>query len=241
VNLAILEAGTPPDELIGRFGGYPEMYRQMLGLVEPLPSYPVFEGAFPDGPNAHDAYIISGSPAGVYEDRPWIGDLLDFLRTARGQAKLVGICFGHQAMAQAFGGQVEKSDKGWGVGLHDYAVAARQPWMDQALSIAVPASHQDQVVTAPPGVVVTVASAFTPIAGLAWRDHPSISFQFHPEFSPAFAKALIERRRERIPGADQAIASLDGYDDNHRVAGWIARFLDVAIPAPAAGTSAART
>jgi GMP synthase-like glutamine amidotransferase len=241
VNLAILEAGTPPDELIGRFGGYPEMYRHMLGLVEPLPSYPVFEGALPDGPNAHDAYIISGSPAGVYQDEPWIAALLDFLRAARGRARLVGICFGPQAMAQAFGGRVEKSDKGWGVGLHDYAVAARQPWMDQALSIAIPASHQDQVVAIPPGAIVTAASAFTPIAGLAWPDHPSISFQFHPEFSPAFAKALIDTRRARIAGADQAIASLDGPNDNHRVAGWIARFLDVAIPAPAAGTAAAGT
>ena len=228
MKVAVLETGTPPAELIERFGRYPDMYREMLGLADPLPSYAVFEGALPERPEAHDAYIVSGSPAGVYEDRPWIAALLDFLRTAQGKAKLVGICFGHQAMAEAFGGKAEKSAKGWGVGLQEYAVVTREPWMDEALSVSIPASHQDQVTARPPGTIVTASSEFTPLAGLAWRDHPSISFQFHPEFSPAFTKALIETRRERLPNADAAIRSLDKLNDNRRVGGWIRRFLGLA-------------
>ena len=233
MNLAILETGTPPDALVGRFGRYPEMYRQMLGLEAPLPSYAVYDGELPERPEAHEAYIVSGSPAGVYEDLPWIGPLLNFLRDTRGKAKLVGICFGHQAMAQAFGGAVGKSGKGWGVGLHEYAVLSREPWMDEALAVSIPASHQDQVIDPPPAAAIIAASAFTPFAGLAWRDHSSISFQFHPEFSPAFTKALIETRRDRLPDADAAIRSLDGLNDNGRVARWIARFLELA-PAGAA-------
>lgn len=226
MKLAILETGRPPDQLVDRFGTYPDMYRRMLGLEEPLPSYDVASGQLPARPEAHDAYIVSGSPAGVYEPLPWIGELGDFLRAARGKAKLVGICFGHQAMAQTFGGRVEKSDRGWGVGLHEYAVTARQPWMDAALSVAVPASHQDQVVAKPPDTVITNASLFTPIAGLAWRDGTAISFQFHPEFEPDYAKALIESRRDRLEDPDAAIASLDRFNDNGRIAGWIRRFLD---------------
>jgi GMP synthase-like glutamine amidotransferase len=225
VRIAVLETGRPPGDLGDRFGTYPDMYRDMLGLTDPLPAYDIAAGQLPQRPEAHDAYIVSGSPAGVYEDLPWIAQLTAFLRGARGKAKLVGICFGHQAMAQAFGGRVAKSAKGWGVGLHDYAVADREPWMDEAASIAIPASHQDQVEDQPPGTIVTAASRFTPLAGLAWRDHPSISFQFHPEFSPAFAKALLETRRERVPDVDQALQSLDRPNDNDRVGRWIGAFL----------------
>lgn len=183
MTIAVLETGAPPSDLAARFGRYPEMFSAMLG-VPALQSYDIAAGPLPD-PQAHDGFILSGSPAGVYDDLPWIAPLLDWLRQARGRTRLVGICFGHQAMATAFGGQVEKSPKGWGVGLHEYAVTARQNWMDSALAVAVPASHQDQVVTQPPGTDVTLASAFTPLAGLSWREHAAISFQCHPEFSPA--------------------------------------------------------
>jgi len=225
MKLAVLETGVPPGDLAERFGRYPDMYRHMLGLADVLPAYDVAAGELPARAEDHDAYIVSGSPAGVYDKLPWIGELTQFLRAARGRAKLVGICFGHQAMAQAFGGQVVKSDKGWGVGLHDYRVAARQGWMDLAERVSVPASHQDQVVAQPPGTVVTVASDFTPYAGLAWEDGSAISFQFHPEFEPAFAKALIEARRDRLADPEGAKASLDAPNDNGRVGAWIGSFL----------------
>ena len=140
---------------------------------------------------------------------------------------MVGICFGHQAMAEALGGRVEKSEKGWGIGLQRYGIDRIEPWMDGADSIAVPASHQDQVVVQPPNTEVIASSDFTPFAGLAWTDRPAISVQFHPEFEPAYAKALIEARRDKMPDADGAIASLDQHNDNARIAGWIRRFLTV--------------
>ena len=138
---------------------------------------------------------------------------------------MVGVCFGHQIMAEALGGRVEKSDKGWGAGLHRYDIVRREAWMDGVEAIAVPASHQDQVVIQPLATDVIAASDFTPLAGLAWTDRPAISFQFHPEFSPALAKALIELRYDVVPDSDTAIASLDAPNDNARVGGWIRRFL----------------
>ena len=223
MSLAILETGAPPGDLAATYGDYPAMFRTLLGLA--ARSYDVEAGELPDDPGAHDAYLITGSPAGVYEDLPWIAGLTAFLQRARGRAKLVGICFGHQAMAQAFGGHVEKSAKGWGAGLMSYPIIARQPWMDDAALVAVPASHQDQVVLQPPHTEVVASSLFTPYAALAWTDQPAISFQFHPEFSPAFAKALIEQRYDRVPDPDAAIASLDAPNDNARVGQWINRFL----------------
>jgi len=224
VNLAILETGTPPEPLIGAFGRYPDMFRALLGLA--APSYDVAAGELPAQVEDHDAYLITGSPAGVYEDLPWIGRLTTFLRLAKGRAKLIGICFGHQIMAQAFGGHVEQSERGWGVGLQTYPIVRHAPWMDHVSLISVPASHQDQVVLQPPHTDILASSTFTPYAALAWRDQPAISFQFHPEFSPAYARALIEARRDRLPDPDAALASLEAPNDNERVGGWIRRFLE---------------
>ena len=138
---------------------------------------------------------------------------------------MIGVCFGHQVMAEALGGQVIKSPMGWGTGLHKYDVIRPQPWTNGERRIAVPASHQDQVVAQPQNTEVVAASEFTPFAALAWTDRPAISFQFHPEFSPAYAKALIEKRYDRVNSPDEAIASLDAPNDNALVGGWIRRFL----------------
>ena len=98
--------------------------------------------------------------------------------------------------------------------------------MEAVSEIAAPASHQDQVIIQPPNTEIVASSAFTPFAALSWTDRPAISFQFHPEFSPEFAKALIAERHDRVPNPDAAIASLDGPNDSERVGGWIRRFLE---------------
>jgi GMP synthase-like glutamine amidotransferase len=224
MKIAILETGRPPAPLAERFGDYPDMFERMLGPEFEMERFHIEAGELPVDPAAHAAYLITGSPAGVYDPLPWIAPLQEFIRAAS-EARMVGICFGHQVMAEALGGHVEKSDKGWGAGLHQYEIVRREPWMNGETSVAAPASHQDQVVAQPPNTDVVATSSFTPYAGLAWTDRPAISFQFHPEFSPAFAKALIEKRYDIVPEPDAAIASLDAPNDSARVAAWIRRFL----------------
>jgi GMP synthase-like glutamine amidotransferase len=225
MKVGILETGAPPDPLVPRFGAYPAMISTMLGPRFETATYDVAAGRLPDTPDRHDAWLITGSPAGVYEDHAWIPPLEAFLREAKGKAKLVGLCFGHQIMAQAFGGRVEKSERGWGIGLQSYDVADRALWMDEAARFAIPVSHQDQVVVQPPGSRVLAANAFSPFGLLAYDDQPAISFQGHPEWEPDFARALIEFRRDRLPGVDEALASLDRPNDRARVGEWIRRFL----------------
>jgi GMP synthase-like glutamine amidotransferase len=224
MKIGILETGHPPGDLARTYGSYPQMFAKLLGPGFEVESYDVQEGQLPD-PAAHGAYLITGSPAGVYDHLLWIEPLLQFIREAK-QAKMVGVCFGHQAMAEALGGHVEKSDKGWGAGLHTYTVVRSELWIDSARTIAIPASHQDQVIVQPPNTEVVAASDFTPFASLAWTDRPAISFQFHPEFSPGFAKALIEKRYDVVPDPHAAIASLDAPNDNEVVGGWIRNFLN---------------
>ena len=228
MKIGILAAGDTPSKLAPRFGHYPGMFERLLdGRGYAWRTYDVPRGVLPADPAECDAYIVTGAAAGVYDPDPWIGELMGFLRAAKGKAKLVGVCFGHQAMAQAFGGQVIKSPKGWGIGLHRYETREGRPWMDGG-AFALSASHQDQVVELPADARVVAGSDFCP-NGMLEYDGGAISCQLHPEFAPDYSTALIEGRRGiRFPEAqaDAAIESLKAPDDHERVAGWIANFLE---------------
>jgi GMP synthase-like glutamine amidotransferase len=228
--IGILLCGSFSATLEAEFGSYSSMVRKLLGSRSAT-VFDVRQRHLPTSVSACEAYVVTGSSAGVYDDLPWIEDLMAFLQSARGASKLIGICFGHQVMAQAFGGSVIKSPRGWGIGLHRYELTAQPYWMDDAAAVAVPASHQDQVVTLPSDARVTASSTFTPYAGLDYGD--AISFQFHPEFSRAFAAALIDAKRERYPDlAASAIQSHSQPDDCARVGRWIGRFLDSGDASP---------
>src|SRR6185437_6299385 len=230
-RIGVLKTGRPPRACIPEFGTYPQMFEQLLGPdAYAWRTYAVDEGELPKTPTACDGYLITGGAAGAYDPLPWIAPFEDFLRETRGTAALVGVCLGHQIMAQAFGGKVIKSPKGWGVGENHYRVLRHEPWMggDRPETIRLPASHQDQVAEKPPGAEVWAASDFTPFAGLAWPGERAISLQPHPEFEPAYAVALIETRRDgplTPEEATRAVASYEGPDDRARVGGWIANFL----------------
>ena len=232
-RIAILETGHPPEHLKDAFDDYPARFRALLGEGVPTTRFNVQAGHLPDDPTACQGGIVTGSAAGVYDDLPWIPKLTEWLRAARGRTRLVGICFGHQALAHAFGGAVEKSHKGWGVGLHRYDVRADEPWMHpRARTIAIPVSHQDQVTAISDDARVIASSGFTPYAGLAWGQD-AISFQCHPEFQPEYAQALIEGRRgARIPHAlaDEAIDSLKRPNDRAVLTAWIRAFLLLTPP-----------
>jgi len=113
--IGILETGRPPRALQPAFGSYPDMFKALVGPGHDYRVFDVQAGELPAPDATFEGHIITGSPAGAYDDLPWIAPLEDFLRAVKGRTKLVGICFGHQIMAQAFGGRVEKSTKGWGV------------------------------------------------------------------------------------------------------------------------------
>ncbi|UPY37860.1 type 1 glutamine amidotransferase [Sediminicoccus sp. KRV36] len=225
MKIGILQCGAVPEELEAEHGRYGAMVQRLLPPARDTVLHDVTAGDLPHSPTDCEAWLLTGSPAGVYDDLPWIAPLMAFLRQARGRTKLVGICFGHQAMAQAWGGRVVKSPKGWGIGLHRYDVRQPAAWMEDRAAVHVPASHQDQVVEAPAGARVTIANEFTPLAGLDYGD--AVSFQCHPEFTPEFGVALLQSRRDRFgPLAGPAIASLARPHDCARVAQWIRRFLE---------------
>jgi GMP synthase-like glutamine amidotransferase len=226
MKIAILQTGAPPAPLGERFGSYPEMFAALLRSDHVGPTYAVSAGHFPARPEDHAAYLVTGSAAGVYDPLPWIPKLKQFLAEAKGKASLVGICFGHQLMAETFGGHAAKSERGWGVGLHEYQVFEQAPWMDEVHQLRAPVSHQDQVIDRPPATRLIAGSTFCPFAVLAYEDQPAISFQFHPEFDSAYAAALIDLRRDQLHDPEAALASLHQPNDRHRVGQWIRTFVD---------------
>jgi len=231
MKLTIIQTGDVPLPLRGQFGPYRKMFERMFDQTGQGFSYEtinIADGApFPDPQNI-EGIVITGSAAGVYDDFAWLEPLRDFIRHSYTQrTPMLGICFGHQIMADALGGDVRKSEKGWGLGRHVYGVQQRPEFMQRAPSqLAVACSHQDQVITPPRDAEVILASDFTPNAGLAYRNGAALSFQPHPEFDDAYTLALAELRRGKAPDSlvDRAVASVATPSDSADVAGYIGRF-----------------
>lgn len=235
MKLTIVETGRAPEAIRLDFPSYPEMFQSLLSPHSAQLTFETIaleQGEDLPDPATLEAILITGSAAGVYEKHVWMEPLLGFIRgAARARVPQIGICFGHQAMAKALGGEVVKSDKGWGLGRHTYKVAEHMEWMTsaprEAVSIAV--SHQDQVVTPPPGAKVVVTSDFTPYAGLSYADGLGLSFQCHPEFSVEFSGALYQSRLDRPLTEEEvrrAVVSLGEEADNAVLGQWMCKFLD---------------
>lgn len=239
MKIGILETGEISDDLLDKHGNYPSMFERLLHAIDPevdFISFKVLDGELPETPDEADGWIITGSKFGVYEDLPWIELLKKFIQTAvKLDIPLAGICFGHQILAEALGGKVEKSHKGWGLGVHDYDIEAKPSWMhgiDKGFSGH--AVHQDQVIELPESATVIASSEFCPYAALVYGDleNPvALSVQPHPEFSAEFIEDLI---RIRVPhvfsedDASKARATLGLPVHNEDWALWIHKFLDLA-------------
>ena len=214
-----------------RFGDYADMFAIALGgAFDPRPSFEFFDvrrGCYPGRIEDCDGYLITGSRASVYDDEPWILRLKDFVRELHeARTKAVGICFGHQLIAAALGGVVDRAAAGWGVGVHAWEVVDNEPWMRPRLhELRLLASHQDQVEVLPQGARLLAASGFCPNAAFAIENHV-FAVQGHPEFTRDYARFLMSRRRETLGGAyGPGMESLNEPTNEAVVAQWIAGFL----------------
>nr|WP_314876096.1 amidotransferase [uncultured Pseudomonas sp.] len=232
LRICILETDVLRPELTAQYQGYGRMFeqlflRQSVNQAE-FRVYNVMNGDYPPEGERFDAYLVTGSKADSFGDDPWIQTLKAYLLKLyeRGD-KLLGVCFGHQLLALVLGGKAERADRGWGVGVHRYTLAAHAPWMDpQVTELTLLISHQDQVTEPPEGATVIASSDFCPNAAYHVGDQV-LCFQGHPEFVHDYSRALLDARQEHLGDEvyQRAIASLKLEHQGDLVGEWMLRFI----------------
>lgn len=220
MRIGILQTGAAPDALLPMSGDYPDMFEHLLGGHGfAFTTFRVVDSQFPAAVTDCDGWLITGSRHGAYEDHPWIPPLEAFIRAAfAARVPVVGICFGHQIIAQAMGGRVEKFAGGWAVGPTDYDFGGE--------TVTLNAWHQDQVTVTPPGAKVIASNDHCANAALLYDDR-ALTVQAHPEFRPAFVDGLMKTRGPGLvpdPLLAAAGARLDMPLDDQSMAARITAF-----------------
>ena len=231
MKIGILKADSVREEWVPRFGEYPHMFIELLGSRDAGLQFTIYDveaGELPSGVDAEDAYLITGSKFSVYDSLPWIEPLETFVRALHAaRRKLIGICFGHQLIAQALGGKVEKARVGWGVGLHRHRFFRHPQWMDDGDSeFPVLVSHQDQVTRPAAEMERLAGSDFCPYAVCQVGKH-ILTLQGHPEFVPEYSREIMRFRREMIGEQTyfEGMESLVDAPATERMAQWLLAFL----------------
>lgn len=220
MKIGILQTGHSPDNMKEQLGDYGEMFTKLLGGHDfEFHIWSVVDGDFPDSAVDADGWLITGSKFGAYEGHDWIPPLEQLILAIRDTGRpLVGVCFGHQIIAKALGGKVEKFDGGWSVGRTEYTV--------NGAPMALNAWHQDQVTALPQGAQVVGSSDFCANAALLY-DNQIWTIQPHPEFNADFIDGLIRTRGKGVVPDDKLADAgklLDDPTNNADIAAYIAEF-----------------
>lgn len=214
MKIALLLCDDISAELQDKFGHYQDMFHHLVNKEDQLDVFPVYlyqenqTGFFPVIAD-YDGFIVSGSKHGVYEDHPWLAPLFAKIQQIfESGKKLVGVCFGHQAISMALGGKVAKSDKGWGIGHY------QTTWMAENKPLSLLSFHQDQVAQMPKGFDVLAGSEFCPYY-VTHHQQQVLTTQGHPEMSQDYILAIVDLFEDKI-GVDTALKcrqSLQSHDD----------------------------
>ena len=179
MKIGILQCGHAPDLPRRNHGDFDDMFARIFTPYDvTFETFNVVDTVFPTGPEAADAWLLTWSKHGAYEDHAFIKPLEALIRDIHASPqRMVGICFGHQIIAQALGGTVAKFSGGWSIGRTAYDFG---PLGELYLN----AWHQDQVLQKPTDAQTIASNAFCKHAGLQYGES-ILTIQPHPEISPA--------------------------------------------------------
>ncbi len=241
--ILILKTGETLPELKARRGDFEAWFEVHLRAGGcPVRTIDAHRAAPLPPPAGLAGVLVTGSPKSVYEDDPWIAEAAAWTRqAAEAGVPVLGVCFGHQLLAHAFGGRVSKNPAGREAGTVtvELTAAGRTDPLFEGLpeTLAVHQSHQDAVLEAPAGATVLAENAHTPVQALAIGAHVR-TVQFHPEFDADIARGYVEGRADRIRAEarargedpEQALARLRASvresDHGRRIlANWLRHFV----------------
>jgi GMP synthase-like glutamine amidotransferase len=233
LRLAVLLTNNDTSAFAAHFPNDGQKVVQLLQPLRPNWSFevvPVKDGVLPASPEAFDGYVITGSPASVNDDHlPWVGQLLDFIRAVDAvRQPLIGLCFGHQAVARALGGQVARNAAGWGLGTAPTHWTTTPAWMQPSqATTTLMAAHNEQVTRMPEGAVCLGGSDFCPIGSMQIGQHIWTT-QFHPEMPLVFMKALLGYLDDKLNADTMARAhtSLANAADAPLFGQWMVQFFE---------------
>lgn len=232
MRIGILQCDSVHEDLQPEFGDYPDMFQRLLQATDPGLEFRVHDltrGQAPAALDECDAWLFTGSKWSVYDDHDWIARAHELVRRLHAARRpTIGVCFGHQLIAGALGGRVDKAPAGWGVGVHTTRLVARREWMrPERRSLSLVVSHQDQVMELPPGSELLAGHDFCPHYMLQVGEH-MLTVQGHPEFPKGYSRATMEQRRALV-GEDafrEGMASLSLPIEAEVAAAWMLRFLE---------------
>lgn len=210
----ILQAGSTEPSVAAKLGDYPVWFERILAPLADLTVVRPWEG-LPD-PARFDGFIMTGSPRSVTEPEPWMEPTGRWLLERARTRPVLGVCFGHQLLAQALGAAVENNPRGREVGTTEVFLteaARRDPMFEGAPEhFFAQQTHEDHVPVLPPGAVLYASNAQCPVQAFA---HGKLirCVQFHPEMTEETSRLLALARRERLDrtvpgGAGAVLASL---------------------------------
>lgn len=234
MHIAVLVTNTDQSAFAARHPRDAKKFTELLKTARPdwqVTVFEVTENDFPSSIAGFDGLLIGGSPASVNDENHWIETLSGLIRRAFAAGlPMMGVCFGHQAIAQALGGKVGPNPGDFILGTTETTFAARAPWLpDDAHTITLASAHGEQVTVLPAGAEVLGESPTCPIA--AYRIGTRVfATQHHPEMTPQFLAALVEEFAPEFPPevGTRARASLAKAPEGARFAEWIARFFEQA-------------
>jgi GMP synthase-like glutamine amidotransferase len=238
MHIAILLAGHTNRAMPRRFHDYHDLFTILFqGLPNSedfcFTTLAVVDDIFPNHLDDYDGYLISGSAYGVYDDAPFISRLIDLIQKIH-QAKkpLFGVCFGHQIIAHALGGQAQKWDEGWVLGTIEITLTELPDWVEEKdwidgkeNTINLIHVHQDQVTRLPKGAKLVGTAGLCKNAAFIIGD-TVFAVQGHPEFDAPYTDALVGLLADRVDESDVKAArkSLSTPHDGIRIANWILAF-----------------
>lgn len=231
MKIGLLICGKLPAPMERGGRGYVRLIEEWLGPHlgnSTIKTYRAYEGKLPPKTDSCDSYFVSGSRASLLDNEPWMLRLTDFLLVAaKAQIPCFGLCFGHQALAKALGGNVKRTGR-WELGVKTWKVIRDEGWLRECgKQLRLISIHTDQVSKLPPRSV-RVATSPTCANGMFRLAGHAIGMQGHPEFTPAVFEEILKHRGKMFTPAEieAALASLDQPCHAVEMAKWCMSFIE---------------